>query len=158
MAISRDQLSPLLPMTSLHISCPGSTNDSPGITRVPILRSEDVMLTGVCLQNFTDINIHKYIQSKRFKLIQNFEEVIHAHQLPIKHWQETFSKMNNSHLMGDIQAKFTRVRRTQWYTFHYLLPWWIMVAIRCIYKTEVACWFDTISHTPVAWTWLSMNH
>ena len=97
------------------------------LPRVPILRSEDVMLTGVCLQNFPDINIHKfnrkrvifdvsdieYIQSKRFKFIRNFEEVIHAHQLPIKHWQETFFKMNNGRLMGDLQVKFTRVRRTQ---------------------------------------------
>ena len=86
------------------------------IPRVPIMHNEDAMLTGVCMKNR---NINRYriprdriiknkqdMIEKRRGINRKFEEIIHAHGLPISEWDAAFDIMNSTRITGDFKADF----------------------------------------------------
>ena len=84
------------------------------IPKVPIMRNEDAMLTGVCLRNIT-LNIYNFNRARTVAynggpnsglkfIIKNdtkFPTLIYAHELPIDKWNQAFNQMNSTLLMGD---------------------------------------------------------
>jgi hypothetical protein len=70
------------------------------IPKIPILKNEDVMMTGVCVRNKTDLNIYR-IRPKRIikehpkKIITNrLPAMIIAHELPPSEWRAAFDTMH----------------------------------------------------------------
>ena len=93
------------------------------ITKIPILKNEDAMMTGVCVRNKTDLKVYsiplnriitkrrdwQYDRGRRH-IIRTPHEMILAHELPPGEWKSAFCRMHNTDLMGHVRPRNTVIR------------------------------------------------
>ena len=90
------------------------------IPKIPILKNEDVMMTGLCVQNKTNLNVYnipgtriikyRYIwkhDNGRVQYMRIPHIMIMAHELPYDEWRSAFSKMHHQRLMGYVNPRQT---------------------------------------------------
>ena len=93
------------------------------ITKMPILKNEDAMMTGVCVRNKTDLKVYSIPMNRiimerrhwqynrgRRRIIRTPHQMIIAHELPPGEWKSAFGRMHNTNLMGHIRPHNTVIR------------------------------------------------
>ena len=93
------------------------------ITKMPILKNEDAMMTGVCVRNKTDLKVYsiptnriimerldwQYNRGRR-RIIRTPHQMIIAHELPPGEWKSAFGRMHNTNLMEHVRPHITVIR------------------------------------------------